>query len=161
MASTYEPLATVTAGGGSNTQLVMSSIPSTYTDLVVVMSGTINASNNFYIQFNGDTASNYSYTYLYGDGTSASSARASNTAQSLLNYVGTTQSTTLLSINNYSNSTTYKTVLSRGSDSTLGSMAVVVLWRNTAAINSITIKCGPSGTFNSGSTFTLYGIKAA
>jgi len=159
--STYTPLATVTAAGGNNTQLLMSSIPSTYTDLVLIMAGGLNASNNCYIQFNGDTASNYSYTYIFGDGTSASSSRGSSTAQSVLNYIGTGQSVTTISINNYSNSTTYKTALSRGNDTTTGTMASVVLWRNTAAISSITLKAGPSGTFNSGTTFTLYGIAAA
>ena len=159
--STYTPIATVTASGGSNTQLLMSSIPATYTDLVIVMVGGLNASNNCYIQFNGDTGTNYSYTYLFGDGTSASSSRTATTAQSLLNYIGTGQSTTIININNYSNATTYKTSLSRGNDASLGTMAVAVLWRNTAAINSITLKAGPSGTFNSGTTFTLYGIAAA
>jgi hypothetical protein len=159
--STYTPIAAVTAAGGNNTQLVMSSIPSTYTDLVLVLAGGLNAANNCYIQFNGDTGTNYSYTYLFGDGSAASSARASNTNQSLLNYIGTGQTTTLISIQNYSNSTTFKTVLSRGNDASNGTMASVVLWRNTAAINSLTLKAGPSGTFNSGTTFTLYGIASA
>jgi hypothetical protein len=157
--NTYVALATVTASGGNNTQLVMSSIPNTYTDLMLVMTGGLNASNNCYIQFNGDTANTYSYTYIYGDGTSASSSRGAN-QQTLLNYIGTGQTTTIVSINNYSNSTTYKTVLSRGNDASIGTMASVSLWRNTAAINSITIKAGPSGTFNSGTTFSLYGIRA-
>jgi hypothetical protein len=159
--STYTPIAAVTASGGSNTQLVMSSIPSTYTDLVLVVSGSLNAANNFLLQLNGDTAANYSYTYLFGDGSAASSSRGSNTTTSVLNYVGTGQSTTIINIMNYANSTTYKTTISRGSDAAVGTMASVVLWRSTAAITSITLKAGNTSTFNAGSTFTLYGIQAA
>jgi hypothetical protein len=62
---------------------------------------------------------------------------------------------------NYANTTTYKTAISRGSESVNGVMAIVVLWRKTPeAITSILLK--PStGNFDIGSTFTLYGIKAA
>jgi len=60
---------------------------------------------------------------------------------------------------NYSNMTTYKTSLIRYSQigSWFGELAT--LWRSTAAINTITLTTGTS-TFNIGSTFTLYGIKA-
>jgi hypothetical protein len=67
----------------------------------------------------------------------------------------------ILHINNYSNSTTYKTVLARGNAATNLVEAFVGLWRNTNAITSISIICQNSKNFGSGSTFTLYGIKAA
>ncbi len=60
---------------------------------------------------------------------------------------------------NYSNTTTYKTVLSRCSNPTGGTLAVAGLWRSTAAITSITLT-PTAGNWLSGSTFTLYGIKA-
>jgi|688.fasta_scaffold1181052_1 hypothetical protein len=157
--STYTPIATTTLGSAASTY-TFSSIPSTYTDLVVVNSGTLNSTRNCTVRLNGDTGSNYSWTYLYGDGSSASSARASNTSEGLINYVGTEQSTTILQINNYSNSTTYKTVLSRASSSVLGTMTVVLLWRNTAAVTSLTLTSA-AGQFQTGSTFTLYGIASA
>jgi len=160
MAQTYEPITTLTASGGSTTQLVMSSIPATYTDLVLIINGTLSTASNCYIQFNGDTASNYSYTYLYGSGTAASSARgASQATGALMNYIGTSQSTTIMNFINYANTTTYKTSLSRSSNSTTGVMIATQTWRSTAAINSITVVGG--GNFDSGTTFTLYGIKAA
>jgi hypothetical protein len=157
MASTYEPIATTTLGSGSSSVLVMSSIPSTYTDLVLIINGTSGSVQNIHWQANGDTASNYSYTRIYGDGTSATSDRASTYAGFAI--FGTDQSTAILNIQNYSNTTTYKTGLSRGNTGGYVS-AYVSLWRSTAAINSLTIKSA-STAFATGSTFTLYGIKAA
>jgi hypothetical protein len=61
---------------------------------------------------------------------------------------------------NYSNTTTYKTILSRSNNSAIGTDAVVGLWRSTAAINTIKI-LPANNAFEVGSSFTLYGIKAA
>jgi hypothetical protein len=63
-------------------------------------------------------------------------------------------------VQNYSNTTTYKTVLSRGSSNNYV-FAWVDVWRNTAAISSLTISTDGSSNFTAGSTFSLYGIKAA
>jgi hypothetical protein len=73
--------------------------------------------------------------------------------------IATGGSVSILNFQNYSNSTTYKSVLTRVNNSGF-TMAWVNLWRSTAAITSITIY-PYSGTFSSGSTFTLYGISAA
>jgi hypothetical protein len=67
-------------------------------------------------------------------------------------------------LQNYSNSTTYKTVLNRTNYAGSGgwTVASVGLWRDTSAITSIRIAISETqtGNFISGSTFTLYGIKA-
>jgi hypothetical protein len=111
------------------------------------------------VQFNSDTGSNYSVTRLYGNGTSASSDRLSNQTAffswgaSTLNPV-----TYTMQLNNYSNTTTYKTGLVRISNAGEFTAALCPMWRNTAAINSITFSLI---TFPVGTTFTLYGIKAA
>jgi hypothetical protein len=68
---------------------------------------------------------------------------------------------------NYSNTTTNKTWIGRMGSGNQTS-AIVNLWRSTSAINTIAIAesgDGGSGSFNygnmlSGTTFTLYGIKA-
>ena len=64
---------------------------------------------------------------------------------------------------NYSNTTTNKTVLARGNRASSGVVAQVGMWGNTSAITSITIDNvdSASANFVAGSTFTLYGIKAA
>lgn len=164
MPSTYTPIATNTLGSAT-ASVTFSSIPSTYTDLIIVINGaTTSGSNNGEIQFNGDTGNNYSFTWLSGDGTSATSGRSTSTSRILLNYYGyfdTSYVTNMIvQVQNYSNATTNKTALVRGNNSNNGLAAVVGLWSNTAAITSVTIKTG-SSTFTAGNTFTIYGIKAA
>jgi hypothetical protein len=65
----------------------------------------------------------------------------------------------IINIQNYSNSTTYKTVLARSNNAATGTDATVALWRSTSAITSIDYYLN-SGSWATGSTFTLYGIKA-
>ena len=161
---TYTPLATVTASGGSGTQLVMSSIPQTYTDLVLVCSINYDStSSNVLLRYNGDSGSNYSTTILSGNGSSPTSQRYSNSSSGwLTDYYGGTANepfTKIIHIQNYSNTTTYKTAISRSSSASREAEASVGLWRSTAAINSITAITGAN--FNAGSTFTLYGIANA
>jgi hypothetical protein len=68
--------------------------------------------------------------------------------------------TTIWQIFNYSNTTTNKSVLGRASNPSANTTACVGLWRNTAAITSVSVY-GVGANFTVGSTFTLYGIKAA
>jgi len=175
--STMTPIATstLTAAGATVT---FSSVPQTYTDLVLVVSvkTTSGAYPILKMQFNGDTATNYSYTNLIGSATSTvASARSSNIAQmypgpgivTAIPDTANTFATGLINIMNYSNSTTYKTVLSRDAvptNSTGGTGQVgayVNLWRSTAAVTSITVTTNNGSNYDVGSSFTLYGIKAA
>jgi hypothetical protein len=169
MPATYEPIATTTLGSAT-ASYTFSSIPATYTDLVLVVAGTVSVNGeNILTQFNGDTAANYSFTYLYGTGI-GSGASGRQTARSAANanyqtaFSSTEQSNAIMQVQNYSNATTYKTSLSRSNNpngsSLPGTEALVSLWRNTAAITSILVKAG-SGNLNTGFTLTLYGIKAA
>ena len=162
MAITYESIATTTLGSAA-ASVTFSSISGSYTDLVLVSNGKMSAGSavNNKITFNSDTATNYSRTYVYGDGSTALSGRDSS--QDNLGFIywnSTNPSTTIIQIQNYSNTTTYKTALARTSESGVAA-AYVGLWRSTSAITSITITRGSTNDFASGSTFTLYGIKAA
>lgn len=156
MATTYEPIATYTAGSGQ-TSYTFSSIAATYTDLVFVINGTANPAQNLSLQFNGDTGSNYSATYMDGNGSSASSGRVSSQTNALVGAMYSGQGVNIFSIMNYSNSTTYKTVISRSSYAGSVVASYVSLWRSTAAINSVKI----NNSFDTGTVITLYGIKAA
>jgi hypothetical protein len=164
MASTYEPIATTTLSSAQSS-VTFSSISGSYTDLILIVSGTSATSQQIALEFNGDTGSNYSMTALYGDGSSAASARATSTTTMYggLGWFGTstTTSTTIAHIMNYSNTTTYKTVVGRGNLSSSYVHAGVGLWRSTAAITSIKITVNGGYNWNSGTSFTLYGIKAA
>jgi hypothetical protein len=161
MASTYTPIATQTLSS-SAASVTFSSIPSTYTDLVLVtaapsVGGGISIAT---MRFNGDTTTNYSCTRLSGDGTSAASDRDSGTGiTSGLTYPG--QYTQIWMIQNYSNTTTYKTCISKAAVAQSLIRYGVGLWRSTAAINSLTIIDGTGTNYATGSTFTLYGIASA
>jgi hypothetical protein len=162
--STYTPIATQTLGSAA-ASVTFSSIPQGYTDLVLVSSilgsdGTNDS--NASIRFNSDSGSNYSRTTLSGDGSTAASFRTSNATRGLLQasgyYSSTIPTVIITNINNYSNSTTNKTVISRANLSTWSTEATVNLWRNTSAITSLTLVLA-TGTFASGTTFSLYGIQ--
>jgi hypothetical protein len=161
MATTYEPIATQTVSGSAAASVTFSSIPSTYTDLVVVVAGTLTTgADNVCLQFNGDTGSNYSVTTLLGDGSTVSSFRTSNTSNCGRDAMSNVQSNVIYNINNYSNATTHKTVLGRSSATNYGARTSVSMWRNTAVINQIVLF--PTGyTFSVGTVLSIYGIKAA
>ena len=165
MAATYEPIATTTTSGTSTTVITFSSIPATYTDLRIVLTGTCGTGTdqNIWLNYNGDTTTNYSYTFLSGNGTSASSGRGTSDVVIISGRIDTTaQTTTLIDIFNYANTTTYKTNLVRGNNTNGIVTAVVGLWRKTPeAITSISLKIANSTYFVAGTTATLYGIKAA
>jgi hypothetical protein len=162
--NTYEAIATQTVTGSAAATVTFSSISGTYTDLVIVANAAVTTgTEDLQLQFNSDTGSNYSATQLRGNGSAASSTRVSDgTKISWMGYMESVDGgfVSLIQVQNYSNTTTNKTVLSRGNLAAGWVTATVGLWRNTAAITSITLIAGAS-TFKTGSTFSLYGIKSA
>lgn len=161
--NTFEAIATQTLGSAVAT-VTLSSIPSTYTDLVLVITrGGDEGSLRMY--FNSDTGNNYSTTILAGTGSAANSTRQSNQNAILINgiYGATnTNTNTIVQLQNYSNTTTNKTTISRGNIPDDETVACVGLWRSTAAINSISITAiNGTGLWLVGSTISLYGIAAA
>jgi hypothetical protein len=169
MPATYEPIATTTLGSAA-TSVDFTSIPSTYTDLVAVIVSADTAANDREIAFrlNSDANTNYSWTGLYGNGATAGSGRESRSrAYGVIGWFSA-QTTTVgdfvatAHFMNYANTTTLKTVLSRGNRASSGTDALVSLWNSTSAISSISFySANNTRQFKAGSTFTLYGIKAA
>ena len=171
---TYTPVAAMQTVTGSTTNTVtFGSIPGTYKDLIVVANGyALTNGVSQRIRFNSDTGSNYSLTWMGGDGSAATSGRTTSGSGIYANYLtgwtatSTQPSNWIFQIMNYSNATTYKTCLSRANTATGGAYpgteALVGLWRNTSAITTISIEAGYSGThyFASGTTLALYGIGA-
>jgi hypothetical protein len=165
--ATYSLIASTTGTGSSGT-ISFTSIPATFTDLVIV-GGSLVASTgnpNVGLTYNGDTATNYSATILEGTGSSAQSARKTSVSQIVegnnVSLGGTNPSTIIYQIMDYANTTTYKTVLIRNSELSTtypGTGATVGLWRSTAAINTVTLTLG-GGNYSTTSTFKLYGILA-
>jgi hypothetical protein len=165
MASTYEPIATTTITNGTTSTVTFNSIPSTYTDLVVVFNGGgETGGGNVQFKINNDTGANYSFTIIRADGTTASSDRESNFTGYFRWGAYATPTTAYSTIDfahfmNYSNSTTYKTILTRTGNASGGTDATAVLWQSTSAITRLDLTF--AAYWKNGSTFTIYGIKAA
>lgn len=157
----------------SAASVTFSSIPSTYTDLVLRVSArSTYASDNFQsmaFYLNGSTSS-YSRTVLRADGSAASSIRQSSLTEGrVTNPIGTSFSDTNIFgslefyIPNYagSNNKCLSTFEVMDRNSTTSWIATEAhLWSNTAAITSIKMEpYGGTDSFTSGSSFYLYGIK--
>jgi hypothetical protein len=161
--STYTPIYAQTLSATASS-ITFSNIPTTYTDLILVCNLFSSGTTYSGIRFNGDTGSNYSLTDLYGDGTGLTSSRQSNiTGGGASTTSGTGGNTLTYQINNYSNALTFKTAIGKNSNANTGAVLALSasLWRNTAPISSITLYTGTADSWSIGSTFTLYGIKAA
>lgn len=161
--STEVAIATQTLGS-SAASITFSSIPSTYTDLRLVLNAQDSSTggNALLLRFNSDTASNYSLTTIYGDGASAISNQATSQTFERLTITGMPASPLFslytVDIFSYAGST-YKTSLITSSEDNNGSGMVgrrVGLWRLTSAITSISITGGTN--INTSTTATLYGI---
>lgn len=168
MANTYQlieakELTTTTAS------VTFSSIPSTYTDLLLSISSRNNdIYNEVHFRFNGDTGNNYSGRNIYGNGSSAISSSSSSisslqnlTVQSVSGQTASTFGNIQLYIPNYLSSN-HKSISADGVQENNATSAQAMLgaglWANTAAITSI--QAFPSiGSFVQYSNFYLYGIK--
>ena len=161
--------------------VVFSNIPSTYTHLQLrVMtkdSRPTYANNNFDITFNGDTAANYSWHRLQGEGSSATAGGFGSMNNISVNWsAGSTApgfGVGIIDVLDYANTTKAKTIKILGGVDVNGTIAgfggVLNLnsgawYKNTSsvydAITSITFTPGNS-PFVVNSHFALYGIKSA
>lgn len=167
---TYTPIATTTLGS-AQTSYTFSSISGSYTDLVLVYQ-TRASSQNVYIdvvcQVNGDTGTNYSFTYMSGDGGTALKAKATNVNRMIVDVNGAPWNAYWaagrLNFLNYSNTATYKSVISRTDNpggTSGGTDFVINMWRSTSAINSIKIYLDGGYSMDTGTVLSLYGIAAA
>jgi len=165
--STYNLIASQVVGTGGASTITFSSIPQTYTDLLVVMSVSTNAAgtasaNGTNINFNGVTT-NRTYKRLEGSGSSVSSDGGSNIPVGTVN-AGSSGffSNQQIYIPNYTSSN-YKSVSVDSVveyNSSVGTQDLVAgLWSSTAAITSLTIYPDASSFIQYSSTFYLYGIK--
>jgi hypothetical protein len=168
MANTYILIASSTVS--SNTAgITFSSIPQTYTDLVIKASTRVTASATAWtvsLSFNGST-SNFSSIRLYGSGSGAGASYSAG------NYgVAAPGSTTTANtfnngeiyISNYTSSN-YKSYSNEDTSENNATEAYANLnaglWSNTAAITSISLTAESPELLVTNSTFYLYGISNA
>lgn len=163
MATTYDLIASQTLGSAA-ASITFSSIAASWTDLRLVLVTKTSSASSVSLRFNSDTASNYSSTYLLGNGSAASSGKyTNNTTVELADNTGTGWCMQTADIFSYAGST-YKTVLASNNDDENGSGTVdrsVSLWRSTSAINTVFIGTLSAVTMAVGTVATLYGIKSA
>ena len=162
MPATYEAITTTTLTS-AQTSVTLNSF-SGYTDLVLIIYAEYTSTGaNPRIQYNSDASAIYSSTYLYGNNTTAGSYRLSGYSHTYLS--GGAESTTvpsmmIVNLQNYANTTTFKSILVKYMGTATQAMPSANLFRSTSAITSMVLDT-QSGNWDAGSTFTLYGIKAA
>lgn len=174
----FESIATTTLGSDTAT-ITFSSIPSTYQHLQIrIMAKNAFTTNRGVslsrMRMNSDTASNYSYHRLTGDG--ATAAASGGATQTYIYFMDTngfgasdnsTFATGIIDIHDYASTTKNKTVRSfsgvNQNSATASEQSIGLesgLWISTSAITRLDITSG-GGNWKTGSTFALYGIKGA
>jgi hypothetical protein len=170
MATTYEAIATVTVGAGGASNIEFTSIPATFTDLLVKVSARSSDSgdNAFGLRFNGSSTAAYSMRRLWGNGSGAFSGLSTsvNNMEGILavNPSGSTASTfgnAEIYIPNYTSSNNKSVsidAVNENNATTAYAELYAGLWSNTSAITQVTLGY-MTGNFVQYSTATLYGIK--
>jgi len=169
-------ISSVVVGAGGSANIAFTSIPSTYTDLVLVLSVASSVagtnSDNVFAQFNSVTTG-YGNTGLSGTGGSSAAGQNYNALTSKV-FVGTSSAvgvsgpgwgTATVLIPNYAGSTNkplHTQVAAEGYSTAANDTVNVVsagIMSNTAAINSITLTNASGSNFAQNSIVSLYGVK--
>jgi hypothetical protein len=150
--------------------ITFSSIPQTYTDLLIVFSArsTVTNTQDVYLQFNGDTSSGYTMRRLFGTGSGvASDAISSATATGFrvgralgTNTTASTFSNCQVYIPNYRSSVAKSASSDQVDENNATAsfqLITACLYSGTSAITSI-LMGGLGGSFAQYSSATLYGI---
>lgn len=173
----FESIATTTLNA-STLNINFTSIPQTFKHLqircITRTVGTPSDRDSFYMKFNDDNGSNYSWHYLLGDGITKLAGSGTNSTQVLVGeqsangYTSGIFAAFIIDILDYTSSNKYKTSRhfggfdSNGGGNEKGAPAIrSSLWLSTSAISSITLYGGGGRNTVANSTFALYGIKGA
>lgn len=164
-------ISSVTVGAGGLANITFSSIPNTYTDLIIVASlrdstaGT--GDGGVKVQLNGDSAANYLGGYLGGDGSNAAFGATGTTSIFNNGYggnpnAGTTSNTfgnSIYLIPNYAGSLAKMVIFDAVGETNAASAnqsLVAGNWSGTAAVTSVSLLA--STLFVQNSTAYLYGV---
>lgn len=164
--STFYPINTITVAGNSTTSVTFSNIPSTFTDLLLKVSGQgVAGTNSMFVSFNGSTSNFVGGIYGLGNG------NGSVTAGEVTRYAGPYNGPNLggnifantdIYIAGYAGNTV-KPYGVEGVGENSGGVVTTIMyagrWNDTSAITSITITFINNNIMNAGTTFYLYGIK--
>jgi hypothetical protein len=158
-------VSTVTVGAGGAASIDFTGIPQTGTDLVVVLSGRLSGgsfSDAAQMQFNSDTATNYSSRDLRGDGSGATSANISALNRIMIQVAADTATSNTFGnaqvyITNYTSSVAKSVSVDNVTENNATAARADIRaarWSGTAAITSLKI----NGSFMQYSTASLYKI---
>lgn len=167
----FESIATAT-GTGSSATISFTNIPSTYQHLQIRVNAKSTSGTSYSgITLNNDTASNYTFHYLQGNGTAASANGMGTggynefyinewvTRTGLTNIPGVL----IFDLHDYASTSKYKTCRYTSGWEENGDGKISLgsgLWLSTAAVNRIDLLC-KSGSWSTQTTVSLYGIKGA
>jgi len=169
MANTYVAIATTTVGSGGAASIEFTSIPGTYTDLLMKYSlksdtGNLPGGSQKFIVMTLNSNSGSSGKQLQGDGSNATSSSSVNIGGA--NDPNTTVNTFSngeLYIPNYTSSNaksvSVDNVVENNATSARNQLYALLYNSPTSAVTSISISPETSGSFAQYSTATLYGIK--
>ena len=168
--NTYTPLATITLTV-TDSEIVFSSIPATYRDLIVVCNARTNrsaADEPIRLRFNNDaTTGNYSRVSMSGSGSGSGSSYTDSPGEIIIDSAATAASTGSgifgilnVQIMDYSATDKHKSVLTTSGIASVEVRRQAGRWASTTAVNSITLIPYFANSFVSGSTFSLYGVIA-
>ena len=165
MATTYRRIGSVTVGAGGAANIEFTSIPATYTDLLIVLSGRTSSAavnSDLTIKPNG-SATNGTYRYLQGSGSAVTSGSGSivygGNGVTAANATASTFGNIQIYIPNYTSSNNKSLSIDGVSENNAASAFATLtasLWSNSAAITSVQLV--PDANFVQYSTATLYGI---
>ena len=163
---TYTLIQKATVGSGGAASIEFTSIPQTFTDLVVrssLRSDQANLYGSSTISLNNSTA-NFTYRFVYGEGAAAASFSGSTNLSADQN--GDTATANTFSnfdmyIPNYTSSN-YKSISQDSVTENNGTTAYAelgaLLWSNTAAITSIKLSAASTKVWKQYSSVSLYGV---
>lgn len=173
MPTTYIKIATVTVGSGGTSYIEFTSIPATYTDLLVKTSLRSNRADGTVIdavglRFNGNSSTSYDMRRLTGTGAAASTGSGSGDTSLFLDNPPSSSATASTFGNseyyipNYAgsnNKSVSADAVSENNGTTAYARLTAGLWSNTSAITSIRLTPDTGTLWVQYSTATLYGIK--
>jgi hypothetical protein len=168
MAATFTLISSITVGSGGAATISFTSIPATYTDILIKYSMRDTAADvgrNAKITFNGSSANQAQRSLYTGDGSTVTSYTYTDF---YIWYPGSAATTSTFGnaevyITNYTNSNfkSFSGDVTTENNGTAAELALSAsLWSNTAAITSVTATAN-GGTFAQYSTAYLYGISNA
>jgi hypothetical protein len=164
--SSFESIATFTGNGTASTY-TFSSIPSGYKSLQIRVNALANGGGRTGVRLNGDSGSNYNYHALYGFNDAVAATNSATTAAYVAGYqigpsatLPTAIITDIIDYTSTSKNTTIRSFYGVEKNFGTGNSEVGLssgLWRNTAAVTSITVFC--TQNYQSGTSIALYGVK--